>query len=191
MVVAPTNVIHGVNDVTVEVPGSVFPAACIHSNLALRAPKHSNAMAFVYVTLPINTIDGPRDKLSTSTPSTTPCNDNITTHSQDRDCQRKGNPYPRPYSVCIPRKLSSARVYQLNIFYFNATNPKPNFFGIDKKSTCSMAATMSEVLPYPCRSKALYTAMLQPTRTAQSKKRIRPCHECLLTEALARRVANA
>jgi hypothetical protein len=63
------------------------------------------------------------------------------------------------------------------LFYFDAANPKPNFLGVDKKSTCSMAATMSEVLPCPCRSKALYTAMLQPTRTAQNQKRVRPCPE--------------
>ena len=166
MVVASTNVIHGLNDVTMEVPHPMFVAACTHSSPALRAPKHANAMAFVYVTLPISVINGPRNKLSTSNPSTTPCNHNITIPSQDRDYQRKSNPYPRPYNVCIPRQLSSIRVYQLStLFYFNVVNPKPNFFGVHKKLTYSMVAMMFEVLPCLCRSKALYTPMLQPTRT--------------------------
>jgi hypothetical protein len=87
MVVAPTNVIHGMNDFKVEVLNLVFSAVYTHSStLALRASKHANAMASIYVTFPIGAVDGPRDKLSTATPSTTPYNHNITTPSQDRDC---------------------------------------------------------------------------------------------------------
>jgi hypothetical protein len=176
VVVASTDVIHGLNDVTVEVPGPMFLVACTHSTPVLRAPKHANAMAFVYVTLPISAVDGPRDKLSTSTLSTTPCNYNITILSQDRDCQRKSNPYPRPYSVCIPRQLSSTRVYQLStLFYFNATNPKSNFFGVDKKSTCSMAAMMFELLPCPLPIQSLVHRNAATNKDSVESKRIRPC----------------